>query len=116
VEAVSRHVPRAHQARNLRAIDTTHDRGVWVTRWRDAALLPLQSSPTCFACRSRKPVARAVPLPGDTWSAAPRRGRPRVAVESEVRLDEALPGTQPGTSRRSGPGPRWPRQPRRPRG
>ncbi len=99
VEAVSRHVPRALLARNLRAVETTEDRGVWVYMPRvTRPCYRYKKFTHVFQVPISQPVARAIRFPaGDTLERRLLDAGARVwPVPSEVHLYETLPGTQLG--------------------
>ncbi len=98
-EAAARYIPRSFLARDLAAIETSRDAGVWV-------YMPRVTRP-CFRYRKfthvyrlaiPRPAARAIRFPsGDTLE---RRlldaGARSWPLEAEVHLYETLPGTQLG--------------------
>ena len=99
VEAVSRHVPRAFLAQNLRSVETAQDRGVWV--YMPRATRPCyryKKFTHVFRVPISQPVARAIHFPaGDTLERRLVDGGARAwPVQSEVHLYEMLPGTQMG--------------------
>jgi hypothetical protein len=99
VEAAARHVPRALLARNLGAIETTQDRGVWVYMPRVTRPCYRYKKYThVFRVPVSRPVARAIRFPsGDTLETRLLDAGARVwPVQTEVHLYESLPGTQLG--------------------
>ncbi len=99
VEAVSRHVPRSLLARNLRGIETTEDRGVWIYMPRvTRPCYRYKKFTHVFRVPISQPVARAIRFPaGDTLERRLLDGGARVwPVQSEVHLYETVPGTQLG--------------------
>jgi hypothetical protein len=98
-ESVARHVPRVLLARNLRAVETAQDRGVWVYMPRVTRPCYRYKKYThVFAVPISRPVARAIQFPaGDTLERRLLDAGARVwPVQSEVHLYEAVPGTQIG--------------------
>jgi hypothetical protein len=98
-EAVARHVPRSLLARNLRAIETTDDRGVWIYMPRvTRPCYRYKKFTHVFRVPISQPVARAIRFPsGDTLERRLLDAGARVwPVQSEVHLYETLPGTQLG--------------------
>jgi hypothetical protein len=98
-EAVARHVPRALLARNLRAVETAQDRGVWVYMPRvTRPCYRYKKFTHVFQVPISRPVARAIQFPaGDTLERRLLDAGARVwPVPSEVHLYETLPGTQLG--------------------
>jgi hypothetical protein len=99
VEAVSRHVPRSLLARNLRAVETAQDRGVWIYMPRVTRPCYRYKKYThVFRVPIAAPTARAVRFPsGDTLERRLLDAGARVwPVQAEVHLYESLPGTQLG--------------------
>jgi hypothetical protein len=98
-EAAGRHIPRRMLSRTFMAVETSHDRGVWV-------YMPRATGP-CFRYKTfthrfrvpiSQPMARAIRFPaGDTLERRLLDGGARQwPLEAEVQLYEMLPGTHVG--------------------